>query len=802
MSELMKSLKQDIRYAFRMLGRNPGFSIIAILTLALGIGANTAIFSVINELMLRPLPYYEAQNLFRINRAGVSYVDLQDIAERSHSHQQLAGYREQSFDLTSSAEPERFQGALVTGSLFGLLGAKTDQGRLINISDDKKGAPRIVVITHEFWKTRLGSSSNALNSSIPFGGVSYVIVGILKPGFGVPRLDAQIFAPMAAESPEEAGARGAHSLVGLMRLKSGISHAQAQAEFNAIAKDLQKLDPEENNGLELTLLPLQEHLVRNIRPALFLLLGAVALVLLIAGANVGGLLMARSASRTREFAVRAALGAGRLRIIRQLLVEYLSLALAGGLIGIFLSIWIADVVLRLSPETFLQIESIHLDRSVFLFTAAVSILTGLIFGMVPAFQASKADPFTALKENRQAGRRGAHAFRNALVVTELVLAIILLIGSGLLLRSFYNLTGVEVGFDSKNLTTLNLTPDIKSYGDVEKRTRLFDQFLTRVRSLPGIESAALTSELPFGPGGIFHNFVIEGRPPQAVGTEPEIFNRSISPEYFRTLKVPFKAGRDFAAQDHSKGLPVVIINEQMARTYFPNENPIGKRVKWARDDEAPWLTIIGVAGDVHASSLDSKEVPALYTPFTQEVRFWKTWMNVVIRSKVQPASVGAAVRKELASLDRTIPLTDLRTMDEWISLSVADRKFNLLLIGSFAALALILSSLGLYGLISFTVAERTNELGVRMALGAQKRDIVTLIAGQSIRLAIFGVVLGLILSFAATRLIQQMLYGVKSSDPITLAAVCILLTATAIAASIGPALRAVKLDPATTLRYE
>ncbi len=798
----MKFLRQDLSYAFRMLGRTPGFSIIAILTLALGIGANTAIFSVINELMLRPLPYNQPEKLFRINRTGTSYVDLQDIGERSKSYDQLGGYREQSFDLTSGPEPERFQGALVTGSLFSLFGAKPAQGRLINLSDDKKGAARIVVISHEFWKTRLGSRPDALESVIPFGGISYEVVGILEPDFKLPKLEAQIFAPMRVESPEEAAARGAHSLVGLMRLKSGVSPAKAQTEFNSIAKELQRLDPEENTGLELTLIPLQAHLVRNVRPALFLLLGAVGLVLLIAGANVGGLLLARSAARNREFAVRAALGAGRKRIIRQLLVEYLVLALAGGIVGIFLSIWIADVILRLSPETFLKVEHIHIDRSVFLFTAAVSILTGLIFGMVPALQASKADPFTALKENRIAGRKGAHAFRNALVVIELMLAIVLLIGSGLLLRSFYNLTAVEVGFDSNHLITFNLTPDMKSYGDVEKRTMLFDQFITRVRAIPGVESAALTSELPFGPGGVFHNFVIEGRPAEAVGTEPEIYNRSITPEYFRTLEVPIKAGRDFSAQDHLKGLPVVIINEKMARTYFQNENPIGKRVKWARDDEAQWLNIIGIVGDVHASSLDEGEVPALYTPFTQETRFWKTWMNVVVRSQLQPASIAATVRKELASLDRTIPLTDLKTMDDWISLSIADRRFNLILISSFAGLALLLSSLGLYGLISFTVSERTSELGVRMALGAQKRDIVTLIAGQSIRLAIFGVVLGLILSFGATRLIQRMLYGVETADPVTLIAVCVLLTATAIAASVGPALRAIKLDPSTTLRYE
>ncbi|HSE39934.1 MAG TPA: ABC transporter permease, partial [Acidobacteriota bacterium] len=671
---------------------------------------------------------------------------------------------------------------------------------LISPSDDIPGGSHIVVISHNFWKTRLGSR-DVINSTIPFGGISYQIIGVTDPEFKLPKSEAEIFAPMRVESPEEAAARGAHSLTGLMRLKSGVSPAQAQAEFNGIAKALQRLDPEENAGRQLILVPWQSHIVRNVRPALFLLLGAVVLVLLIAGANVGGLLLARSAARTKEFAVRAALGAGRGRIMRQLLVEYLSLALVGGMVGILLSIWIANIILRLSPEAFFQIQDVHLDRSVFIFTAALSILTGLMFGLFPAYQASKADPFTALKENRSTGRHGIHRFRNLLVVTELMLAIILLMGSGLLLRSFYNLTGVEIGFDSDDVITMNLTPDIKTYGDVSKRIQLFDQFIQRVRSIHGVESAALTSELPFGPGGVFHNFEIEGRSPYATGTEPEIYNRSITPEYFKTLKVPFKAGRDFGSEDHSNAVRVVIINEAMSRTFFPNENPIGKRVRWARDDNAQWMTIVGVVGDVHAT-LDTSEVPALYTPFTQETHFWKTWMNVVIRTELSPSAISASTRKELASLDRTIPLTDLKTMDEWISQSVADRKFNLILLGAFAGFALLLSALGLYGLISYTVTERTNELGVRMALGAQKRDIVKMIASQSLKLALLGVVLGFILSFGATRLIQRMLYGVVSTDLTTLAAVCILLTCTALLASIGPALRAMKLDPSTTLRYE
>ncbi len=412
-----------------------------------------------------------------------------------------------------------------------------------------------------------------------------------------------------------------------------------------------------------------------------------------------------------------------------------------------------------------------------------------------------------------AGRPGSHRFRNVLVVSELMLAIVLLVGCGLLLRSFYKLMGVKPGFNSEDLITLNLTLSIqldagplsKSYGNIPRRTMLFDQFLNRVRSLPGVESAALTSELPFGPGGVFHNFAIEGKE-QKPGTEPEIYNRSVSPDYFRTMQIPLKAGRDFGDQDHSKAVPVTIINEAAARTYFEGQNPIGKRVRWARDgapDEEPrWITIIGIAGDVHASALDSDEVPALYTPFTQEIRFWKTWMSIVVRSPLEPASVAAAVRKELASLDRTVPLTDLKAMDEWISLSVADRKFNLQLLGAFAGLALLLSSLGLYGLISFTVTERTGELGVRMALGAQRQDILKLIATQSLRLAIAGIALGLIGSLVFARVIRGMLFGVASTDPVTLLVVCLLLAATAIAASLGPALRAIRVDPASTLRYE
>jgi putative ABC transport system permease protein len=795
----MKDLSQDIKYAFRMLVKSPGFSAIAILTLALGIGANTAIFSVINELMLRPLPYSEPNRLYRINRAGSSYVDLQDIAERSKSYEQIAGYREQAFDLTEGSDAERFPGALVTGSLFQMLGARSSQGRLIHPSDDQPGGQHVVVISNEFWKTRLGKRNNPIGSTLSFSGVSYTIIGILEPGFRLPQMEADIFAALRAESKDEAAARGAHTLVGLVRLKHGITKEQAQSEWNLIAKDLQKLDPSENKDMTLVLYSVQEHLTRKIRPALFLLLGTVVVVLLIAGSNVGGLLLARSVARTREFAVRTALGAGRARMIRQLLVEYLLLALVGGVLGIFLALWIADIIVQLNPQTLVRIERIHLDGTVLFFAAAVSIITGLIFGMVPALQASKAEPFSALKEVRSSGRPGSHRFRNGLVVAELMLAIVLLVGSGLLLRSFYNLMNVEPGFNPHDLTTLNLTLSIKNYGDIEKRTILFDQFLNRVHSLPGIQSAALTSELPFGPGGVFHNFVIEGQV-LAAGTEPEIYSRSISPDYFQTMQIALKAGRNFGAQDHAKALPVTIINEAAARTYFPGQNPIGKRLKWLHGD-GQWMTVIGVVADIR-SSLDSDEVPALYTPFTQETQFWKTWMNVVVRSTVQPVSIAASLRKELASLDRNIPLTDLKVMDEWISLSVADRKFNLQLLGAFASLALLLSSLGLYGLISFTVTERTSELGVRMALGAQRRDILNLIVKQSLRLAMIGIALGLIVSLLSARIIRGMLYGISSVDPITLVGVCILLAATAIVASLGPALRAVRVDPASTLRYE
>jgi len=795
----MKDLSQDIKYAFRMLMKSPGFSVIAILTLALGIGANTAIFSVINELMLRPLPYSEPDRLFRINRAGSSDVDLQDIAERSKSHEQIAGFREQFFDLTEGSDAERFPGALVTGSLFQLLGAKSLQGRLIHPSDDQPGGQRVVVITNEFWKTRLGGRNNPIGSTLSFSGVAYTIIGILEPRFHLPQTEADIFAPLRVESKEEAEARGAHTLVGIVRLKHGVTKEQAQSEWNLIAKDLEKLDPGENKDMRLVLYSLQEHLTRKIRPALYLLLGTVVVVLLIAGSNVGGLLLARSVARTREFAVRTALGAGRARMIRQLLVEYLLLAIVGGVLGIFLAVWIADIIIQLNPQTLVRIDRIHVDGTVLLFAAAVSIITGLIFGMVPAIQASNAEPFSALKEVKSAGRPGSHRFRNVLVVTELMLAIVLLVGSGLLLRSFYNLMNVKPGFNPHDLTTLNLTLSIKNYGDIPKRTILFDQFLNRVRALPGIQSAALTSELPFGPGGVFHNFAIEGRE-QAPGTEPEIYSRSISPDYFQTMQIPLKAGRNFGAQDHAKALPVTIINEAAARTYFSGQDPIGKRVKWVHGN-GDWITIIGVVADIH-SSLDSEEVPALYTPFTQETQFWKTWMNVVVRSSVQPTSIAASLRKELASQDRNVPLTDLKVMDEWISLSVADRKFNLQLLGAFAGLALLLSSLGLYGLISFTVSERRSELGVRMALGAQRRDILNLIVKQSLRLVIVGIVLGLTISFLSARIIRGMLYGTSTMDPVTVAVVCVLLAATAIIASLGPALRAIRVDPASTLRYE
>jgi putative ABC transport system permease protein len=797
----MQSLIRDVRYAIRQLFHTPAFTAVAILTLALGIGANSAMFSIVNAVLLRPLPYPDAARLARI-RGGSSYLDLVSLSERSGSIERFAGYREQFFDLTQGSQAERIHGALVTGNTFAAFGFNAALGRTISAKDDISDGPHVAVLSDALWNSIFHRDRSVIGKSISFSGTAYTVIGVMPAGFQLPQVKADIWAALNAESKEEAEARGAHSLYGVMQLKKDVSIRAAQADFDRIAKDLAKLYPDENTDRRYLLISLHDYLVRDARSTLWMLLGAVAFVLLIASTNVANLLLARASGRSREIAVRAALGASRVQILRQLLLESMLLGLIGGFFGLLTAFWASDFLMSLRTEFLPGVSNFMPDWRVLLFTAGISLLTGLIFGAAPALYALGLNLHDCLKEGKGAAFHQIRGrFRNLLVVGEVMLALVLLIGAGLLLRSLYRLQRVDPGFHHHNLITMNITLPLRGYSEISKRTRFFDDALGRIQRLPGVESAAATSDLPFGTGATFHNMIFSGRAPVAAGTEPEIYSRSISPDYFRTMGIPVTKGRVFTARDSASSYGVAIINEAMARQYFKGEEPIGKKVQWAREELPHELTIVGIVGNIHSAALDTEEVPAVYTPYSQETRFWKSWMNLVVRTST-PGSVTAAIRKEIAQVDREIPLADISSMESLLANSFTDRRFMLLMLASFAGLALVLSAIGIYGVISYTVSQSKQEVGVRLALGATTGDILRLIVLGALRLTIVGLAGGIVTSFLLTRLLNRMLFGIKATDPLTFLTVSLLLLMTAFLASYVPARRATKVDPIAVLRYE
>lgn len=795
---------REIRYAFRMILQKPAFAVVAVLTLALGIGANTAIFSIVNAVLLRPLPYPEPDSLVRI-KGGSSYPDLQDLKARTSTLENFAGYRPNFFDYNQGAEPERIQGSLVSGDLFQVLHARAALGRTIRKEDDQPGGANVVVISSDFWKTRTGGDPTIVGKTLLFDGKPYSVIGVMPSGFQLPQLQADVFAPLRVESSEEAAARGAHSLRGLGRIKKQFNLKQAQNDADRASIALAKLYPEENTDRRFILTPLHEYMIQNARPALLVLLGAVGLVLLIGCTNIANLLLARAAAREKEMAVRVALGAGRLHLIRQLLIEYSIIAFTGGALGLLLALWISDLLARFTPETIPRLPSVPFDTTVVLFAVFISVLTVFLFGLFPALQASRFNISHSLKETRLSLSNrppSGLSVRNLMVISEVALALILLTGAVLLLRSFYQLRNVDPGFQTQNRLTMNINLPQSRFADIPKRTSFFNQILQNIETLPGVKSVGATSELPFGTGTTMHNLIVEGRPPLKPGTEPEIYNRSINPDYFRTMGIPLSKGRTFTSKDHEGSPAVGIINETMAQKMFANEEPVGKRVRWAREEPPVSMTIVGVVPDVRTSGLQEEEVPAIYTPYAQERSWWKSWMNLVVYTAVPPQTLAQAIRKEVAKVDRTIPVADMLLMEELIAQSMSDRRFNLILLTCFAGLALLLASIGIYGVIAYLVSQRTREIGIRVALGATRQNIVGLIVGHALLLTVIGIFGGLIVTFVLSRFIRDMLFGISPGDPVSFFAVTIVFAAVALLSSYIPARRALRVNPITALRYE
>ena len=798
----MSALFKDISYGVRSLLKRPGFAAVAIITLALGIGANTAIFSVINAVLLRPLGYEQPGRLvtFRSNQSG---PDLADVMAATRTLTRAGGEVLAPLAYTAGSEPIQFQIGQVTGAYFDTLGVRPERGRYILPDDDENGGAFVAVLSHDLWQHQFNADQQIVGKTIPLSGNVYTVIGVMPAGFKSPRDNIEAWTPVHVSNPLGANFRGVHFLRTYARLAPGVTLQQAGAEMRLIDQQLAKQYPADNKNRTSTLLPLQERIVGESRNALLILFGAVSLVLLIACANFANLLLARTAERGREILIRTALGAGRWRIIRQLLTESILISLAGGALGVFIAWWGTNLLIALKPENLPRLKETNVDLRVFGFTLGVSILTGLIFGLLPALTASRTAAGEGLKEGGRTATTGRaqQRVRSAFVAAELAVALVLLIGAGLLVKTFWKLRNVEPGFRPDHLVTMRVELPETRYQEVETQTRFRTQALANINSLPGVQSAMI-SELPLSGDSLDHDFLIEGRPPIAPGDEPSLETRSVMGDYFHVMHIPLRSGRDFGPQDFDEKAPLVgIVNDEMVRQYFPNENPLGKRVRWARDRTVQWISIIGVAGDVKHFGLDLPEQPALYSPYTQ-INPWKRWMTFAARTQSDPASMEQAVKSQIWKVDSQLPITRVRTMNEVEAASFAARRFNMLLLMLFAGLALVLAAVGVYGVMSYAVTQRTHEIGIRMALGAQMGSVIKLIMKSGLLIAVIGVAIGLAGAFALTRLMRSLLFAVEATDRVTFAGVSLCLLLIALLACYIPARRAAKVDPLVALRYE
>jgi putative ABC transport system permease protein len=809
----LRSVWQDLRYGLRVLLKNPGFTVVAVLTLAIGIGANTAIFSVVNAVLLRPLPFREPASLcFLTERMptipilGPSYLNFQDWRAQNHSFEDLAATRFTPFTMTGSSEPERVQGQLVSASLFPLLGVAVIQGHTFRPDEDRAGGPSVALISYGFWQTHFGGAADAIGKSLTLDNQPRTIVGILPPKFQlIQPVDVLLpLGPWAKKLPDD---RSWHpGIVAVGRLKTGVSIEKARAEMDTIAKRLEQDYPINDTGIGINVNRVQDQLVKNVRPALLVLLGAVALVLLIACANIANLLLARATARRREIAVRTAIGASRVRLLRQLLTESILLACGGGVAGIALA-WagIAPLV-RLAGDSLPNLGPIALDYRVLLFVSLTVALAGILFGVGPAMNTSRLDLRAALNEASRGSTVGSgqKRLRSLLVITEIALAIVLLVGAGLLLRSFDQLQRVEPGFRAGNLLVADVPLSPQAYNVGPARMDFFDRLLQRSRTLPGVTAVGAASSLPVSGGGSQLYFNIQGRPPKTPRDYLIIGYRPVSPHYLETLNIPLLRGRFFADADTEHAPFVVAVNQTMARQYFPNESPLGRHIQAGAlpDAQTPWMEIVGVVGDVK-QSLGADAPADVYLPFRQANSLIDVFaLSIVLRTAQDPRTEVAALRSVLHDLDPNQPLVKIRTMEENIASSVNEQRFRTLLLGIFAACALLLSVVGLYGLMMYSVTQRVPEIGIRITLGAQAHEIMGMIVGQGIRLALAGIVIGVAGAFGLSRVLSRFLYGVAATDPFTYVAVAALLLVVALLASYIPARRATRIDPMSALRSE
>jgi len=798
----MNTLLQDLRYGFRRLLSQPGFTLVAVITLALGIGANTAIFSVVNAVLLRPLPFRDSDRLVLVwnhgaaaaggARTPLAFADLLDWRAQSRSFEGIAAFQQASLNYTGGDIPVQVRGANVTANFLSVLGLGVQLGRDFQATDEQPNGPATVILGDQFWRTHFAADPQIVGRTINLNGQSTNVIGIMPAHMNFPNPEVQLWRALRLEQPAR---RGPYFLSGVARLKPGVTMEQVVTETRSMKSSF------DGGNFTFTVLSLNDFIVGEVRPALVVLLVAVTLVLLIAAVNVANLTLVRSASRAKEISIRCALGASRARIIQRLLTESLLLAIAGGVLGTLCALWGVSLLVRFAPDSLPRIDQIKVDGFVLLWTAVVSLLTGVVFGLVPAWQNSRLNLNEVLRDGGRGTSESSGRVRGraVLVVTELALAVMLVTGAGLLIKSLWRLQQVDPGINRERVLTMQFALRGQRYQEERAAREFGERLLSQVQSLPGVQAAAISNSLPPDETAFSSNFTMEGQVPSAASQQIAYFT-IVSPDYFRALGVPLRSGRLFTGADSPEAPRVALINETLQRGFFPAGDPVGKRINTGSEKDPVWSTIVGVVGDVKYNGLSDDVQPAIYYTTAQEP-IWGAAL-VIKTDLANPLSLTAAVRNEIRKIDPDLPLTNIRTMEDRLSRAIAQPRFRTTLIALFAVVALILACVGIYGVISYSVTLRTHEIGIRMALGAQTGHVLRMVIGQAIVLAIIGVALGLSASYALTSLMSKLLFGVKPNDPATFVATAAILSITALVASYLPARRATKVDPLVALRYE
>ena len=806
----MDSFLQDLRYALRRIVKNPGFTIVSVMTLALGIGANSAIFSVVSGVLLKPLPFRDPSSLValyhvsegrRTTMSGPNFTDMRRLSTTLADAAAISRYRT---ILTGQGEPVRLNAADVSAGFFDVLGVQPAIGRTFRSEENQTGHTNVVILADGIWRQQFGGDPQVVGKNVTLDGVSRQVIGVMPAGFAYPA-DRVLWTPIEHTPGFVSEQRGAWYLTVIGRAKPGVALPSVSAEIDALGKQLAKQYPDANDALDFQAVPLHEAMVGDIRAAVLVLLGAVGFVLLIACANVANLLLARAAARETEMAVRTALGAGRGRLVRQLLTESVILSVVGAGFGLLIAVWSVELLISLQPQGIPRLNNVRVDGTVIAFTAGLAVLTGLIFGLVPAFQATRTRLASTLKEGGRGAlaTRGGTRLRGALVIAEMALAVMLLTGAGLLIRSFVKLAAVDPGFHVEQALTFELSLPDSRYEREAQQVAFFEQLIPRLRSVPGVRDVGAVLSLPLSGSSLVLTFEVAGRPPVPPAQQPAIQVRVATPDYFKTIGIPLERGRMFNDLDRAGTQPVVLLTKAAVRQFFPNEDPIGKKITlgWGRGPGTPRAggEVVGIIGDVKDAGLNEADPPQLYMPYRQ----WPVQgMSVVLKTSIPPASVIDAARREVYAVDASIPISNLRTLEQIVSRSISQPRFYMTLLAVFAGVALLLAAIGIFGVLSYAVAQRTREIGIRMALGARERTVVALVVRHAMILASAGVLIGVGAAFFLSRTLSTLLYDTTPRDPVTFASVAGLLLFVALFASYVPARRATRVDPIVALRTE